>query len=197
MQPVELPTSGSTCTRAHTGRDTIQFSVTGTIGLTSTLPEITDSQLTIKGLASPGITIDGGHAVQVMQVVSGAVLNLKNLTIANGLAVPNGGGILNEGMLTVSNTAFSGNKSTLSSCADIAEGGAIYNGGTTTVNNSTFSSNRSLGSAQAFVECTEGGAIYNGGRMTVTNSTFANNDVRQAAPSIPSAKEAELSMPEP
>src|SRR6516162_5541041 len=32
------PTSGSTCTTAGRGDDTIQFSVTGTIALTSTLP---------------------------------------------------------------------------------------------------------------------------------------------------------------
>src|SRR5262249_20576296 len=64
---------------AGKGHDTIQFSVTGTITLASTLPEITDSQLTIKGPASPGITIDGGEnefrpGIQVMQVASGTTL---------------------------------------------------------------------------------------------------------------------------
>src|SRR5690348_1196663 len=41
---------------AGDGNDTIQFSVTGTISLASTLPQVTDSQMTINGPASPGIT---------------------------------------------------------------------------------------------------------------------------------------------
>jgi CSLREA domain-containing protein len=47
------PTSGSTCTKAGSGRDTIRFSVTGTILLGSTLPEITEAAgiLTINGPA--------------------------------------------------------------------------------------------------------------------------------------------------
>jgi len=48
---------------AGTGNDTIQFSITGTITLGSTLPQITDRNLTIKGPASPGITINGGRKV--------------------------------------------------------------------------------------------------------------------------------------
>ena len=44
---------------AGTGHDTIDFSVTGTIFLGSTLPEVTDSLLAIIGPASPGIIIDG------------------------------------------------------------------------------------------------------------------------------------------
>ncbi|MBV8361059.1 MAG: CSLREA domain-containing protein, partial [Deltaproteobacteria bacterium] len=82
---------------AGTGNDTINFSVIGTIALASTLPTINDRNLTIKGLASPGITIDGSNggypnSVQVMQVASGATLNLNKLTIANGGSFGSGGG---------------------------------------------------------------------------------------------------------
>src|SRR5215469_15968218 len=52
---------------AGTGNDTINFSVTGTIRLGSTLPHITDNNLTISGPASPGITIDGVACVRVMK----------------------------------------------------------------------------------------------------------------------------------
>src|SRR5262249_39112286 len=45
---------------AGKGNDTIQFSVTGTILLASTLPEVDDSQLTINGPALPSVTISGG-----------------------------------------------------------------------------------------------------------------------------------------
>jgi CSLREA domain-containing protein len=97
---------------AGTGSDRIQFSVTGTISLTSTLPEVTDSLLTIKGPASPGITVDGGGfgGVQVMQVASGATLSLDQLAISNGSSSTDpGGAILNHGTLSVTNSAFSGN----------------------------------------------------------------------------------------
>ncbi|MBV8356374.1 MAG: hypothetical protein JO189_00345, partial [Deltaproteobacteria bacterium] len=91
---------------AGTGNDTINFSVTGTIALAGTLPTITDRNLTIKGPALPGITIDGSNggypnSVQVMQVASGATLNLNKLTIANGGSFGSGGGIFNNGTLTV------------------------------------------------------------------------------------------------
>ena len=83
----------------------------------ATLPEVTDSQLTITGPAAPGIIIDGGgnpfevflmQGVQVMQVASGVTLNLKQLTIADGFSFDPGGGIRNDGTLTVSNSTFSG-----------------------------------------------------------------------------------------
>jgi hypothetical protein len=167
------------------GHDTIRFSVTGTIALLSTLPQVTDRLLMIKGPASPRITIDGGGTVQVMQIAAGAKLNLNGLTIAHGAAPEGeGGGIFNQGALTVTNTTFSGNE------ASFGVGGAIYNKGTLTVTdsilsdnfadddggiandgvltvtNSTFSGN----SGEVVV-----GAIFNGGAMTVTNSTFSNN----------------------
>jgi CSLREA domain-containing protein len=56
---------------AGTGGDTIQFMVSGQIRLANTLPRIVRT-LTIIGRASADITIDGGTAVQVMQVAAGA-----------------------------------------------------------------------------------------------------------------------------
>ncbi len=142
------------------GANNIDFSVTGTISLLSTLPTITDSGLTITGpTGSPGITIDGGGSVQVMVVAGSAVLNLQNVTIAHG-SIPNGGGgIGNSGTLTVTNCTFSGNSA-------LNAGGGIANFGTLTVTNSTFSGNTAV----------EGGGIFNfAGTLTVTNSTFSGN----------------------
>src|SRR5262249_48036853 len=65
----QTATNGCTAGKGH---DTIQFSVTGTILLASTLPEITDSELTINGPPALGITISGGDKVPVMQVASDA-----------------------------------------------------------------------------------------------------------------------------
>jgi hypothetical protein len=165
---------------AGTGTNTIQFSLTGTIDLASTLPTVIKT-LTINGPASPGITINGGGKVRVMQVGSGAELTLNNLTIANGfdIDVPYpgfggeslGGGIYNEGTLTITNGTFSGNSAFGPPGSNYeGDGGGIYNEGTLTVTNSTFSNNGngSFG---------EGGGIDNAGTLTVTNSTFSGNGI--------------------
>src|SRR5580658_9284814 len=55
---------------AGTGTDTVNFSVSGTITLGSTLPQIANS-LTIDGTGR-SITISGNNIVQVMQVKTGA-----------------------------------------------------------------------------------------------------------------------------
>jgi predicted outer membrane repeat protein len=152
---------------AGTGSDTINFNVTGTIFLASTLPQVTDSVLTINAPAAPGIEISGRGAVQVMTVASGARLDLNGLTIADGafgIFADNGGGcIRNDGTLTATNTTFS-------NCASRGYGGAIFNDGTLTVTNSTFSSNRGSPKSGGL-----GGAIFNSGTLTVTNSTFSSN----------------------
>jgi hypothetical protein len=78
---------------AGSGNDTINFSVTGTITLGSTLPEIANvapNSLTIDGTGQ-NITISGNNMVQVMQVASSTTLNLRNLTIAHGLGAFGGG----------------------------------------------------------------------------------------------------------
>jgi LPXTG-site transpeptidase (sortase) family protein len=150
------------CGPASSNDDTITFSVSGTITLGSQLPNIVSGQgtLTING-AGQNITISGGGGVRVMYVNSGANLTLRNLTIANGNASGSfGGGIYNNGTLTVTNSTFSGNSANLS-------GGGIINTGTLTVTNSTFSNN----SATSF----DGGGIFNLGTLTVTNSTFSAN----------------------
>jgi hypothetical protein len=174
-------TATNGCT-AGTGKDTIRFSVTGTILLASTLPQVTDLQLTINGPASPGITIDGGNkgdetGVQVMKVASCATLDLRNLTIAHGFSgTPNaaGGGILNDGTLTVTNSTFSDNAvAGIFETGNNAAGGAIYNGGTLTVTDSSFSRNGAFGPIS---DTGDGGGIYNNGTLAVTKSTFSGND---------------------
>jgi hypothetical protein len=145
---------------AASSGDTINFNVSGTITLGSTLPAIAIN-LTIDG-SGQAITVDGKNSFQILSVNSGATLTLHNLTIANGSSLPAavaGGGIFNSGTLTVTNCTFSHNIA-------LATGGAIDNSGTLTVTNSTFSGSRVNH---------EGGAIHNSGTLTVTNSTFFEN----------------------
>jgi len=106
------------------------------------------------------ITLSGGGAVGIFTVDASAGLELRNLTIVDGRAEYDGGGIANGGTLTVTNSTFSGNRA-----GDI--GGAIANGGTLTVTNSTFSGNRAVQG---------GGALFNaGGTATLTNCTLSEN----------------------
>src|ERR1039457_5417510 len=82
---------------AGTGTDTIDFSVSGTITLGSTLPAIaantSPGSLTIDGNGQ-SITVNGASLYGVLVVNTGATLNLNNLTIANGYATDSsvGGG---------------------------------------------------------------------------------------------------------
>jgi predicted outer membrane repeat protein len=145
---------------AAVGPDTIMFSVTGTITLASTLPSISED-VTIDGPGASSLTISGNNAVRVMEVSAGATLDLEGVTVANG-SEAHGGGILNSGTLTVSDSILSANSVSVG-------GGAIRNFGTLTVTSSTFSGN----SATDF-----GGAIANTGSgitVTITDSTFSGN----------------------
>ena len=147
-------------TAASSG-DTINFSCSGTITLTTTI--YINKNLTIDGTGQT-VTISGGGTVQVMDVDS-ASLTLNNLTIANGSVAtgPTGGGgiyLRAGGTLTVTNSTFSDNST-------INNGGGIFqNGGTLIITNSTFSGNSAA----------SGGGIASGsGTTTITNSTFSGN----------------------
>jgi predicted outer membrane repeat protein len=90
------------------------------------------------------------------------MLTVINSTFSgNGSDTIGGGGINNDGTLTVTNSTFSANS--VSFCED---GGGINNSRTLTVTNTIFSGNSAC----------DGGGIYNEGRLTVTNSTFSKNE---------------------
>lgn len=143
---------------AGTGDDTIVFNVSGQITLGGPLPAITNT-LTIDGTGQ-ALTVYGANAYQMLVVNSGAALSL-NQVVMNGGSIPggDGGGVVNNGSLGVTNTTFVNNYA--------ANGGAIANhaGATLTVTNSTFTQNGSGGG---------GGSIYNTGNAKITNTTFTN-----------------------
>jgi methionine-rich copper-binding protein CopC len=151
---------------AH-GSDAIVFDtahVTGPITLSGTQLELSlpgkTARVRIDG--GSGVTVDGNNASRVFQVDFGVQAIFAHLTITHG-SVSNsdtGAGILNNGMLTVSNSTFSGN-----SANDV--GGAVFNAATLTVSNSTLSGN----------SASSGGGIENAGTLTLTNSTLAGNTV--------------------
>jgi CSLREA domain-containing protein len=137
-------------------------SVTGTITLTSALPAIS-TNLTIQGPGAGSLTISGAKAYTVFSISEG-VVNVSGLTIANGYTTGYGGGILNYGTLTVSNSSFRGNTSDA--------GGAIFSYGTLAVSNSAFAGNSASSSSGGLGY---GGAIASAAQMTLSNNTFSGN----------------------
>lgn len=162
-------TSGGDCP-AGNGADIITFGVNGVAVLSSTLT-ISDADGLVIDSLGRSVTVSGNYAVRVLWVTPGAALTLKNLTVANGYADPQGGGVYNQfGSLTVLNSTFVGNTATRT-------GGGIANysntaltnpGGTLIVANSTFFDNSSV----------VGGAIRNSGvAATIINSSIVGNSV--------------------
>ncbi len=150
------------------GADTITFDSTvfnpKAIVLSSALPTISDD-LTISGLGTGLVTIDGANQYQLFIIRSGATVNLSDLTLTNSGGNGSGGAIKNAGKLIGSSLLFTSNS------AD--QGGGLYNAGAATIRSSTFSSN-SAGS--------NGGAIYNlSGGLTLSGSTLSGNSARAGA----------------
>ena len=164
----------STCNEASldsalssaTNGNTIDFSCSGTISITSTL--VISSSITLDG-SGQQVSIDGGGNVQILQVGSGVNFTLNNLTISNGFSslsgpTGTGGGLYNNGgSVTINNSTFTGNT------AAIAGGGLINTGGGSIIINNSTLNNNSANSGGG------GGIDDQNGRIVITNSTFTNN----------------------
>jgi len=170
---------------AGTG-DTITITATGTITLTSALPALA-KPVAITGPGAAMLTVQAATTpntatYRVFLVNSGVTASIANLTIANGHTVgglgQEGGGIQNNGTLTVTSSTLSGNRA-------FRPGGGIFNarGGTLTVTSSTLSGNSASGSGggidnDSSLDLSTG--IATTGTLTVTNSTFAGNSATSA-----------------
>ncbi len=139
--------------------DTIDFGVTGTITLTGGELVITND-LTITGPGVTNLTVSGNNASRVFLINSG-VVNVSDMTIANGMYWGGGAGIYNLGTLTVSHCLFTSNN-----CYHYAYyGGGVCNIGNLTIGTCTFSHNYGG----------NGGGIGNVGTATVFDSTLTDN----------------------
>ena len=165
------------------GGDTIDFSTSGTIILTTGGMDLSKN-LTITGPGVNVLEISGNGSFYIFTVMGGSSVSLSGLTLKNGvtaiknmgsLSVDNAALVNNTGsmgagisgcysatVLSVTHTTFSGNSATNG-------GGAISACGTISISDSTFTN----GTASY------GGAIAvgNDGIVTVTNSTFFGNAV--------------------
>jgi hypothetical protein len=135
-----------------------------------------NKNLNIQGLGAGNLAISGNNASRVFEVEAGAQVTLSGMTIENGdgqasnsgyilwgSAWGNGGGILNQGTLTLSGVTLTGN-------AAPYNGGGIANelGGTVTISGSTITNNSDDNSGG-------GAGVYNAGTMTISGSSVTGN----------------------
>jgi hypothetical protein len=122
------------------------------------------ANMTITGPGASKLTLNGNHANRVFDIASTtAQVTISGLTISGGSAAY-GGGIVNQGSLTVSDSMLSANSARI-------EGGGICNiGGKLTVNGSSLSGNTATSG---------GGGLYNNGSLTLSSSTLPGNSAFQ------------------
>ena len=157
----------------HPGPDTIQLQagVTYLLSLSGVADDtalsgdldITDS-VTILGAGPLSTIIDGDAMGERVFQITGTVV-ISGVTIQHGHSGFIGGGLTNNGRLTLVNSAILSNTVAGSN----AWGGGIYNSGYLTLTNSIVSRNVT-GSSNAY-----GGGIFNQGPLLVISSTLSDN----------------------
>ncbi len=163
---------------AGSGADIITLSA-GVYTVYNSLVDYISSDITINGIDSATTIIQPADCNPNSESctnnnqfvwVSSGTLSLNNLTMRywKNTNDNNGGVLLNQSNLNISNCIFYANRA--------SRGGAFMNSSLATANitNSTFLSNFAKNASDTF---TEGGAIYNSGTGTlnIENSTFSEN----------------------
>ncbi|MEM9773538.1 MAG: SdrD B-like domain-containing protein [Chloroflexota bacterium] len=138
-----------------------------TIVLTSGQLEI-ERSMTIAGT---GVTVSGGNISRVMRVDSTANVTINDIIISDGVGAPQGGGILNNGVLTLNNSVVTNNAEVGAPPVNFEfGGGGIYNstGATLNLNSSTVSNNEANN---------PGGGVYGffGSTININGSTIFGN----------------------
>ncbi|MGD8457423.1 MAG: M4 family metallopeptidase [Anaerolineales bacterium] len=110
--------------------------------------------------------IDGENSHRGITIDSGITAYIEFFVIQNGYST-DGGGIHNEGTLTINGCTVNGN---VAEGPDPNKGGGIYNGGTLTIDRCEISDNLVIYDG-------EGGGIYNIGTVTIDASSIHHNHV--------------------
>ncbi len=146
--------------------DAIDFTVTGTINLTSALPNLA-SDVEIQGPGSDSLSIrrHTSDDYRIFTIGGGTVL-ISGLKMSNGQAEV-GGGIYNQATLTLENVIVDSNISTS------GVGGGIYNAGVLTVSGSLVRRNRAASHSVGL-----GGGVFNesGAIAILSDSSVVSNE---------------------
>jgi hypothetical protein len=169
--------------------DTVTFSasLSACPGHVITLDNAIDvtADLTIDGPGAAALAVSGNNVVGDFDVASGVTATISGLTIEGGGDNYDGGGIYNNGTLTVADSLLTDNSSGV--------GGAISNvGGTLTVTESAVTGNNAndvaggiwndsdsvltvADSTLSYDRAEAGGGIWNEGEATVVDSTLSGD----------------------
>jgi hypothetical protein len=184
--------------------DTIDFAVTGTIGLT-TGELLVDKSVTIFGPGAENLVVNGSAMSRVFYIGAGNTVTISGLTITNGdvaIIQDNGGGIYNDhATLTLNGCRVTENSGGFGAgiFSDGVSGAVmlVLQDSTVSGNMATFSGggihNAGFGEGVAMLEVTnstlagntapgDGGGIYNDAEtgsatLQITNSTLSGNSV--------------------
>ena len=127
-----------------------------------TIPAVTLTVTLDSLIVTNGATSGHGAGLFMGQ---GIHVTVKNSTFSDNHAGGRGGGIGNQGSLTLIDSTVSGN----SAAEDFGGGGGISNESGITITNSTISNNSATGVGAS------GGGMFNTGGATITNSTIFGN----------------------
>ena len=107
------------------------------------------------------VTVSGGDSVRVFEIGQRVTAMISGLSINGGLASENGGGVWNQGNLTLANYAVANDTAALN-------GGGIENDGAMTVGDCLLSDDTAGGS--------DGGGINNLGELNLTGSQIEDSE---------------------
>jgi hypothetical protein len=163
---------------ALAGADTIRFApgLKGTIALAHGQLEVTDD-LTVVGPGASRIAVSGGGLSRVLFVEAGVTAAVSGLTIRDGLAPEFGGGIFNEGDLTLTGCRVAGNTAVSDGGDTTFGGGGIENRGSLTLWGCRVEGNTLVGTQEFFEDIDNGGGGINnnGGDLSIYYSTISGN----------------------
>jgi len=195
--------------------DTVQFLVTGKITLTNG-ELLISKNLTITGPGATNLLICGNGESRIFHIATNVVAIISELSVTNGLSPAGtsnsvtgvwagtgelGGGILNEGTLTLQKCTVINNKTgkggddsqQVNSSVSIGgsgkggNGGGVGNTGTLYMSDCLVTGNQTgTGGNEAYSDLSsfeyssigyggDGGGVYNSGMMVISNSTVINN----------------------
>ncbi len=152
---------------AASAGDTITFALPPRTVIKLTKGQLTiDKALHVVGPIGGGTVIDAHQVSGIFSITGGTAsdpVTLSNLHLRHGYLLRSGGGISNNGAVSLTNCTFTGNTSLY--------GGGLYNEiGMVSLTNCTFFENNSY---------TDGGGIFNAsGRLLLVNCLFVSNDGR-------------------
>ncbi len=179
-------------------------SAAATIALTNGELELSNTKAATMIYDGPGqgpVTISGGSVSRVFRIDSQVTASFTGLTIANGSAQGNGGGVYNAGGANVNLQDC-----TIQSSAATGMGGGLDSDGTTTLTDCTISGNTSKGyggglenssyskttAAMTLIDCTitgnssttGSGGVNNNGTIEATDCTLSGNTCQRSGGAI-------------